>query len=302
VIAWLLGLLLLAGPLAPASAQDPSLRPVPALSGRVVDQAGVLQPAERERIEAALAVLEQRKGAQIAVLTVPAIAPEPVASYALRVVEAWRLGRGQTGAAQAVDDGVLLLVVRDERKLRIEVGRGLGGAIPDALAKRIIAETIAPRLREGAFGAGIEAGVTDLIRLIDGEPLPAPWHPAEAPADDTDWLALIAFAVLFGLAAARRIGRRPASLLSGLGGGVLAFSHGQGLMVALPVAVGVAMIVLVLAALGGGPGRTGGHGRVWTGDGGPGGWRGGRGGGGSSGGGFSGGGGSFGGGGASGDW
>ena len=92
MIAWLLGLLLLAGPLAPASAQDPSLRPVPALSGRVVDQAGVLQPAERERIEAALAALEQRKGAQIAVLTVPAIAPEPVASYALRVVEAWRLG------------------------------------------------------------------------------------------------------------------------------------------------------------------------------------------------------------------
>ncbi len=301
MIAWLLALLLLAGPLAPAGVQAQPLRAVPALAGRVVDQAGVLQPAERDRIEAALAALEQRKGAQIAVLTVPAIAPETVAEYALRVVEAWRLGRGPTGAAQAVDDGVLLLVVRDERKLRIEVGRGLEGAIPDALARRIIAETIAPRLREGAFGAGIEAGVTDLIRLIDGEPLPAPWHPAEAPAADTDWLALIAFAVLFGLAAARRIGRRPASLLSGLGGGAMAFWQGQGLLVALPVAVGVAMIVLVLAALGAGPGgRPGGRGRVWTGDGGWGGsgWGGGSGGGG----GFSGGGGSFGGGGASGDW
>ncbi len=283
--------------------------PVPKLASRVTDLTGTLSAEARSQLEAQLAAIEQRKGSQVAVLIVPTTAPEPIESYSIRVVEAWKLGRATVGT-QRVDDGVLLLVAKNDRKLRIEVGRGLEGAIPDAYAKRIIAESIAPRFKQGDFAGGIAAGVTEIGRLIDGEKLPAPWQGAHpegggSGADDDAWILYLVFAVVGGLIAAKVIGRFLASIATGSGMGVYAALHGQPLLVAAVIGIGLFLAVLFLASLRGGlssaagPQRRGGRsGAVWTTGGG--GWGGGSSS--SSDGGFSGGGGDFGGGGASGDW
>jgi uncharacterized protein len=291
-----------------AWAQDE--QPVPKLAARVTDTTGTLNAEQRAQIEAQLAAIEQRKGSQVAVLMVPTTKPEAIEEYSLKVVEAWKLGRAQAGG-QKVDDGVLLLIVKNDRKLRIEVGRGLEGAIPDALAKRIIAESIAPRLKQGDFAGGIGAGVTEIGRLIDGEALPAPWkdgHP-EAGEPDLDWIGTLVVAVVVGLVASAVVGRFFGSIGVGAGAGVWGMVQGLPLVSAAVMGIGAFLAVLVLASLRGGGGgsgsglrsgrRGGSSGPVWTSGGG--GW-GGGGGGDSSGGGFSGGGGDFGGGGASGDW
>ena len=145
---------------------DDTLQAIPALQAHVTDTIGLLPEARRAALETRLADLEARKGAQVAVLVVASTQPEDIAAYSIRVVEAWKLGRAK------VDDGVLFLIARDDRRLRIEVGRGLEGAIPDAVAKRIIAETVAPRFKAADFPGGIEAGVEALTQLIDGETLP----------------------------------------------------------------------------------------------------------------------------------
>ena len=143
-----------------------NLVPVPSLQARVTDQTATLSAAQKASLEAKLTALEEQKGAQLAVLLVPSVQPESVNEYALRVVEAWKLGR------KGVDDGVLLLVAKDDRKLRIEVGYGLEGAVNDATAKRIISETITPHFKQGDYFAGIDAGVDALASVIGGEPLP----------------------------------------------------------------------------------------------------------------------------------
>jgi uncharacterized protein len=120
----------------------------------------------RERIEQTLAGFERESGSQVAVLTLPSLEGESLEDFSIRVVETWRLGR------EGVDDGVLLLVARDERQLRLEVGYGLESAIPDALARRIVDNVIVPRLREGEAGAGIEGGIDAVIRLARGESPP----------------------------------------------------------------------------------------------------------------------------------
>ncbi|WP_134856674.1 TPM domain-containing protein, partial [Bordetella pertussis] len=158
--AWLAGWALLA--------QAQQLAPVPEFGARVVDQSGVLDAAQRQRLEAQLAALEQRKGAQVAVLIVPSTAPETIEQYATRAFEKWKIGRDK------VDDGVLLLMASDDRALRIEVGYGLEGAIPDSAAGRIINEYIVPRLRAGDWPGAVQAGVTALERRIEGEELPPP--------------------------------------------------------------------------------------------------------------------------------
>ncbi|CCN16239.1 putative membrane protein [Bordetella bronchiseptica MO211] len=158
--AWLAGWALLA--------QAQQLAPVPEFGARVVDQSGVLDAAQRQRLEAQLAALEQRKGAQVAVLIVPSTAPETIEQYATRAFEKWKIGRDK------VDDGVLLLMASDDRALRIEVGYGLEGAIPDSAAGRIINEHIVPRLRAGDWPGAVQAGVTALERRIEGEELPPP--------------------------------------------------------------------------------------------------------------------------------
>src|SRR5262245_5854578 len=143
-------------------------QPVPPLTGRVVDLTSTLTSSERAALDQKLAALEQRKGSQIAVLMVKSTQPEAIEQFSLRVAEAWKIGRAKT------DDGIVVVVAKDDRNMRFEVGYGLEGAVPDALAKRIIAEQIRPHFRDGDYAGGLNAGVDALAKLIDGEPLPPP--------------------------------------------------------------------------------------------------------------------------------
>jgi uncharacterized protein len=149
---------------------------VPPLSGRVVDQTGTLSASDAAALTQRLKDLETRKGSQVAVLIVPTTQPETIEQFSIRVAEAWKIGR------KKIDDGALLIVAKDDHKLRIEVGYGLEGALTDVTSRRIIDEIIVPRFKTGDFAGGISAGVDRIIRIIDGEPLPAPkpevWHGA----------------------------------------------------------------------------------------------------------------------------
>lgn len=166
---WLGGLLAM---LIAAHAVAQDLRPVPALHARVTDETATLAAAQRASIESKLASLEQRKGAQVAVLIVATTQPETIEQYATRVFDAWRLGR------KSVDDGVLVIVAKNDRNVRIEVAYGLEGAIPDAAAKRIAHDYMSAHFAHGDFVGGLDAGIDALTALIDDEPLPAP--PASA--------------------------------------------------------------------------------------------------------------------------
>jgi uncharacterized protein len=265
---------------------------IPALKQRVTDTTATLSSADEARIESVLRAFEQKKGSQIVVLIVPTTQPEAIEQYAIRVAEAWKIGR------KGVDDGAILLVAKGDRKLRIEVGRGLEGALPDATAKRIIAEIISPRFRSGDYPGGILAGVEKMIAVVEGEALPPPQNRRVSTARTADFFsdfmpfALVAAFVVGGILRAllgRFVG---ASLTAGITG-LAAFL----LFGALSTAVVSGIIVFVIVLLFG-SGRAGSGGQGWS----SGGWSSGGGGGSSSGGGFSGGGGDFGGGGASGDW
>ena len=153
---------------------------VPPLVGRVVDQTGTLSSDEIASLNQTLRNFEARKGSQVAVLIVPTTAPETIEQYSLRVAETWKIGR------KKIDDGALLVVAKDDRRLRIEVGYGLEGALTDVTSKRIIDEIITPRFRSGDFAAGISAGVDRIIRVVDGEKLPAPEPPRQ---QNSDWLS-----------------------------------------------------------------------------------------------------------------
>lgn len=276
----------------PVAAQQP----VPALSGRVVDTTGTLDAAQVSALEAQLAAIEQHNGSQVAVLVVPTTDPEPIEAYAIRVAEQWRLGRAD------IDDGVLLLVAMRDRRMRIEVGYGLEGAVPDAIAKRIIAEQIAPRFQAGDFAGGLAAAVDSIGRAIAGEGLPAPATGAARAADggDTDWLSVLLFIAFVGFMLTRMLGALPGALLGGAGGGFLAVQAGVSLLAGVAAGLVLFFLLLLFGVLGG-LGRVGPHTYrspsppvIFRG--------GGRRGGGFGGGGFGGGGGGFGGGGASGGW
>lgn len=277
----------------PAGAGIEPLVPIPALSARVTDAAGLLSAEERQGLEQRLARIETEHGAQLAVLIVPTIAPESIEAYSLRVVEAWRLGR------RGVDDGVLILVVVKERGLRIEVGRGLEGAIPDAVAKRLIAEVIAPRFAERDYVGGLTSGIERIGALIAGESLPAPARArrgdntstAENGGIESVLVVALMFALLVGSVLKALLGRLLGGALTGGLVGLGVWMVSGSLFVAILAAV--LALVFVSGRGGGGPFIGGGM---------PG--RGGFGGrpGGGWGGGFGGGGGSFGGGGASGRW
>ncbi len=155
-------------------AADETQQPVPELHARVIDLTGTLDAPHVQSLQNALAALEQRKGAQIAVLIVPTTAPDTIEQYATRVFDAWKLGR------KDIDDGALVLVAKQDRHVRIEVGYGLEGAIPDAAAKRIAHDYMSPRFAEGDFAGGIAAGVEMMTHLIDDEPLPAQPPPARS--------------------------------------------------------------------------------------------------------------------------
>ena len=258
--------------------------PVPALTGRVVDQTGTLSPAQQATLEQTLSAFEVRKGTQIAVLIVPTTAPEAIEQFSIRVAEKWKLGR------KKVDDGAILVVAKEDRAVRIEVGYGLEGALTDLTSHRIIDETILPRFKGQDYAGGITAGVDQIIHVVDGEPLPEPSRRPAAGLGDLGRFVPIIFilAVAVGGVLRSALGRFPAALLTGGAVAVI----GWFVVGALSVALIAGLIALFVTLLGGGMGRgVGGY---------YGGMGGGRGGGG--GGGFSGGGGGFGGGGASGRW
>jgi len=280
-----LGLLLLG---AIAAADD--LVAVPPLQARVTDLTGTISRDQAVSIDAALAQFERERGSQIAILLVPTTQPETIEAYSIRVAEAWRLGR------KGIDDGILILVAKNDRKLRIEVGRGLEGVVPDAVAKRIVAEVIGPRFKEGDFHGGLQAGITRLQAVVGGESLPPPAAKAQARTSrhlDGGYLAGIFIAVLIGGMLSALIGRLGASSLVGGAFGIFVLIVTGSAMLALGVAILIFIFILALTSS-----RSSG----WSsGDGGGGGFSGGWSSG-SSDGGFTGGGGDFGGGGASGDW
>src|SRR5690606_32452290 len=138
-------LVLLMGALPARSALAQAV-PVPEISGWVTDQTATLDASTRSQLDALLSDLEQRKGAQVAVLIVPTTGEDTIESYARRVFDSWRIGR------EKVDDGILLVVAKEDRRLRIEVGYGLEGAVPDLLAGRIIREQITPHFKQDDYG------------------------------------------------------------------------------------------------------------------------------------------------------
>ncbi|MBU1265581.1 MAG: YgcG family protein [Gammaproteobacteria bacterium] len=253
---------------------------VPDLSRRVTDLTVTLSADQVAALESKLAAFEAQQGSQIAVLLLPTTQPEDIAQFGIRVAEQWKIGR------EKIDDGVILIVAKDDRKLRLEVGYGLEGAIPDAIAKRVIAETITPHFKEGDYYGGIDAGVQQLMRVIEGEPLPPPSE-AVSNGDDGALVMLIVGGMIAGWLLSLLMGRPAAAGVAALGSGAV----GAMLLGLTPLLLFIA--VFVFAGVAGG-GR---HGGGWT-SGGGGFGRGGGFGGGS----WGGGGGGFGGGGASGSW
>jgi len=269
-------------------AQD--LRPVPVLSASVIDQTGTLTRTQTSALEAKLAAFEREAGTQIAVLIVSTTQPEDIATYAQRVGEAWKIGRRDIG------DGLLIIVAKDDRALRIEVAKALEGAVPDLAAKQILDRYVTPAFRAGDYAGGLNAAVDALAKRIRGEALPAPpaAGPAGGKAQGPGWDQIALFLLLavpvVGSVLSAMLGRKLGTLVTSLGVGGLAWLVTASLWIA---GLG-ALLALVMVGLGIG-GRRGGP-VIWGG--GRGGWGGGGGGGGFS----SGGGGDFGGGGASGRW
>jgi uncharacterized protein len=257
---------------------------VPKLTARVTDLTSTLDAAQRAALESKLAAFEQAKGSQIAVLIVPTTEPETIEQYAIRVTDQWKLGR------KGVDDGILLLVARNDHTVRIEVGYGLEGAVPDAIANRVIDETIVPHFRNGDYAGGINAGVDQLIGVINGEPLPPPEHSAPRHGSRGEQLfGLLIFAFVGTQLLRHVLGAGLGSICAGGIVFVIAWLLSGALLVGLFFGV-IALLMTLLGALpiGGPSSRGGGFGGGGFGGGGFGG--------------FGGGGGGFGGGGASGRW
>ncbi len=287
----LLAVLASGGVLAPAFTAQSDQQPVPPLTAHVTDLTGTLDPQQIQTLENELKALEQSKGSQVAVLIVATTEPEDIAAFGIRVAEAWKLGRAGT------DDGVILIVAKDDRRVRIEVGRGLEGAIPDAAAARVIREYLTPRFRGGDYYGGIHDATAALTKLINDEPLPPPLTDEPGDGDGTNrftssllaaWFVAVFLRGLFG-----RVPSVPRAGLVGVGSGLIGWVVSGWFL----LGIGVGLLGLIFGLLGGGGGafakRSG-----WGGFGG-----GGFGGGGfGGGGGFSGGGGGFAGGGASGRW
>ncbi|MGZ8191255.1 MAG: TPM domain-containing protein [Methylococcaceae bacterium] len=250
---------------------------IPQLSRRVTDLTATLSPEQASALENKLAAFEAKKGSQIAVLIVPTTQPEDIAQFGIRVADAWKVGR------ENVDDGVILIVAKDDRKFRLEVGYGLEGVIPDAVAKRVTSEIIKPYFKTGDYAGGIDAGVNQLIKLIEGEPLPAPQQAPEGQPSEGAFMFILAGGLIAGFILSAMFGRATGGMLAGLGSGVVAMLFfGLGF-----IAVMIAIMVFFMV----GVRHSGGSG-----------WSSGGGFGGRGGGSWGGGGGGFGGGGASDSW
>ncbi len=268
------------------------LQPIPALSARVIDTTGTLDAAQRQALDNKLAAFESAKGSQIVVLMVPTTLPEDIVTYTQRVGDAWKIGRKDIG------DGLLLVVAKNDRSVRIATAKTLEGAIPDLAASQVIERAITPRFRDGDFAGGLNAGIDQISALISGEKLPEPSAVrGGTPEPGFQWLdiaVLLFVAVPFAARVLGSIlGRKLGSLLTGAAIGVLVWLLTTSIVLAVLLGM-VGMVFALASALASG-GRSAGWGA------GMGGWN--SGGYGGSGGGFSsGGGGNFGGGGASGKW
>ncbi|HEY0940788.1 MAG TPA: YgcG family protein [Steroidobacter sp.] len=268
--------------------------PVPPLTSPVTDLTQTLSPEAKAALENRLRQFEAEQGSQIAVLIVPTTQPETIEEYSIRVADAWKIGRAEP------DDGVILLVAKNDRAVRIEVGTGLEGALPDVIASRIISQVIVPHFREGDFAGGINAAITRIIAVIEGEPLPEPERRSSRQSDGIgNALPLLLMFVIVGGGILR-------SMLGRVGGagatagiaGLIVWALTSVLAISIGAAVLAFLFTLLTGGFGGGRGWSNRH-RGWGG----GGWGGGFGGGGfGGGGGWSGGGGGFSGGGASGRW
>jgi uncharacterized protein len=274
---------MLAGIAGPARAQIP----LPAFDGLVVDLTGTLTAAQQASLDEKLTAFQARKGAQIAVLIVQTTQPEDLAQFGIRLADAWKVGRS------APDDGAIFIVAKEDRVMRIEVGRGLEGALTDLTSRRIIDDTVAPLFKQGDFYGGVNAGLDQMMRVIDGEPLPAPDQAWKPDGGGVPFPFLIVGGIFVANFLRGFLGRVPAAGLAGLAGGGLVWWLTSRLLEAAGAA-GAIFLVATLFGFGGGRGMGGGH--VFRDIGRTGGF-------GGSGGGFrGGGGGSFGGGGASGRW
>jgi len=275
---------------------------LPPLEARVTDLTGTLTAAQQSTLDEKLAAFERRKGAQIAVLILPTTQPEDIAQFGIRLAEAWKVGRA------APDDGAILIVAKDDRAMRIEVGRGLEGALTDVTSSRIVNDTIAPLFKQGDFNGGVNAGLDQMIRVIDGEPLPPPdqaWKRERGWKGPGQLLLFVGIALFFVLQ--RFFGRGAGAAILGVGGAVAYYKFTAEFLNSAIAGVIIFLIVRFFSfdhflsdddedddrRVYRDSGRSGGFG---------GGWSGRSGGSSSRGGGFSGGGGSFGGGGASGRW
>ncbi|EKZ98479.1 uncharacterized protein ACUXAV_006160 [Cupriavidus metallidurans] len=280
ILAWLLLSLFLTV----AFAQE--LVAVPPLQARVTDLTGTLAAGRVAALDAQLRAFEERENVQIAVLMVRSTRPEPVEQYAMRVVEQWKLGR------RKVDDGALLLVIKDDRAVRIEVGYGIEGALSDVVARRIIDEVITPRFRQGDFDGGIAAGVEQIMRIVDGEALPAADPRRQSRTNDIGqaWPFLFIVALMLGGLLRNALGRVPGAVVTAGVLGAAAWLVVGTLAVATMAGLAGFFVTLLGIGMGGHGGMHGHHrGGGWPGAG-------------FGGGGFRGGGGGFGGGGASGRW
>jgi uncharacterized protein len=275
------------------------LLPVPPLTARVTDLTQTLTAAETQALEAKLADWEARTSNQLAVLLVPTTQPEPIEAYSLRVAEKWKIGR------KGQDNGALFLIAKNDRKMRIEVGYGLEGVLPDVIANRIIRENVAPAFREGKFADGINAGVDRIIATVGGDRASLS-SPANEIAGKVRGSGIgfeqILFVLFFVIPIAGGIlrslfGRFGGSLVGGISVGVLVWIFVSSILFGIIGGV-VAFVIMAAIGMGGGIAHRGGGWTTTGGGWGGGGWSGG----GSSSGGFSGGGGSFGGGGSSGSW
>jgi uncharacterized protein len=298
--AFALLVLLCAGMWAQAWAQQ--LAAIPPLDSPVVDTTGTLDAASKQQLEQQALALQQRKGSQLQILLVSSTQPESIEQYTQRVFDAWKLGR------KGVDDAVLLVVAKDDRAVRIQPGYGLEGAIPDITAGRVIREYLAPKFRQGDYTGGLVDATAQLVKLIDGEPLPEPMTRQGSEGSEgggEGWLFALFAAFIVAQVARGIFGRLPAGLRGLLGGGASGAVAWLLSSVLLVGGLGAVIGFLVGLISGGGGGRYardrgwGGFGNgPWIGTGGGGGWGGGS----MGGGGWSGGGGMSGGGGASGSW
>ncbi|WP_282297476.1 TPM domain-containing protein, partial [Stenotrophomonas sp. PS02289] len=262
---WLVLCLALLWPGLAAWAQTPAA--IPTLDSPVVDTTGTLDAASRQALIDQALALQQRKGSQLQILMVPSTAPEDIAQYTQRVFEQWQIGR------KGVDDGVLLVVAKDDRRVRIEPGYGLEGAIPDAIANRVIQEYLAPKFRNNDYAGGLTDATGVLVKLIDGEALPAPVsdHRTRADSSVDVWPVALVIGFFVGTFLRTLLGGLPRPLRAVLGGGgaaVAAF-----LFTSLWLASGVAGVIgLIISLSSGRAGRfarnTGWGGGGWGGGGG----------------------------------